>query len=161
MTIEKSMESEFEEFAITVFHQWGIDTPTCRLFAILYLESNEVSIDDLAKRTGYSLASVSNKMRLLLGSHVIRRIKKPGSKKVYYYGEKNLKKIFGLKIDKAILTEVEPAKAIIPNMLKKYAKAKLSVDGKKKYSVINNYYKQILQFEKFLIKMKKEFESIK
>ena len=93
----KKMEPLDEEF-IDMYKQMGqmqgADSLLSSIFGILYLEPEEVSMDELAKKTGYSLASISNNIKTLERVGVVKRIKKPGSRKAYFFIEKNLDLIY-------------------------------------------------------------------
>ena len=47
------------------------------LFARLYMSPEPVAMEDLAKQTGYSLASVSNKIKMLAPMMQIKKTRKP------------------------------------------------------------------------------------
>ena len=73
----------------------GIQDPLLmELFARIYIEPEPIAMEELAKETRYSLASVSNKVKILSLSMHIKKVKKPGSKKVYFYMEKDIMNIW-------------------------------------------------------------------
>lgn len=55
-----------------------------RMLAVLLLEEQALSLDDLAKRLHVSRASISTNARLLQGLGVIERVAQPGSRKDHY-----------------------------------------------------------------------------
>jgi DNA-binding transcriptional regulator GbsR (MarR family) len=142
-----AFEKEFIDFSTDVWKGFGIGSLSSRLFAILYLEPQEISIRDLSTKTGYSLASISIKMRLLEGLGWVHRIKKPGTKEVFYYMEKNFIKVMAAKFERIRQNEIMPAKKVIPALLSKYKDAKLDAQQKKKMKVIKDYYSQIRKLE--------------
>lgn len=154
-----SLDKEVVEFSQKVFKNFGLDTLSSKLIGILYTEPDEISMDELAERTGYSLASVSTKTRFLEGLAMIQRIKKPGSKRIFYYMEKDLFKMMEKKIEKGFEAEINPAKQEVPKIINKYKNKKLSEKSKKKLRIMENYHKQILQLDKifneFLVSLRK------
>ncbi len=157
----KSIEKEFVDFYINVGKSWGLDTLSSKLMGILYLEPTEICIEKLAEKTGYSLASISNKMRFIETFGVIQRIKKPGSKKVFYYMEKDCIKLTQMHFEKIYESEITPAKKFMPKLLDKFKKANLNNDEKEKYEIIKNYNKQILDIEKVFQKLTSYMDEIK
>ncbi|MBT4460949.1 hypothetical protein HN789_07715 [archaeon] len=157
----ESIESEFTKFCITSGKGYGLDSLSSKLFSIIYLESSEIALDQLAKITGYSLASVSNKMRLLESFGMVQRIKKPGSKKVFYYMEKDVIKLTKMHFEKIIQAEIEPAKQMMPELITKFKTKKLNKKDKTKLGIIKNYYKQMLGVEEIMIDMIQKLDKLK
>ena len=54
----KRFENDFLDFLTETSQKKNMDSLSSKLIAILYIEPREVSIEELAKRTGYSLASI-------------------------------------------------------------------------------------------------------
>lgn len=140
-------------FCENVFKNFGLDTLSSRIIGLLYINKEPVAMETLAKETGYSLASISNKMKLITGIGIVQKIKKPGSKKVYFYMEKDLFKMMEAKIEKAYQAEVLPAKTELPGVIEKYSKKKLSKEDQDILDIIKNYYEQILVIEKGMHKL--------
>jgi HTH-type transcriptional regulator, osmoprotectant uptake regulator len=159
-TIPNEMEDEFRSFLCKIFTDFGLDNVTCKLFSMLYLELEPVAIDELSSVTGYSLATISNKMRLLEGIGFAQRVKAPKSKKVFYFVEKNFISLMNKKLDKMKEIEIRPAKEIIPAIINKFKNKKFSEKMKLKYEIIQNYYKQILEIEKIIDEMKLKLNKV-
>ena len=114
-----SLEKEWMEFGVGVGRSMGFDLLTSKLISILYLEPESISMESLAKTTGYCLASVSNKLKPLEQLGMIERKKKPGSKKLFYYMEKDLSVVMRKFFEMGYEREIKPAKEVIPGLLKK------------------------------------------
>ena len=155
------LENEFAEFIQQVFKNLGLDSLSSRIVAFLYIEPTEISIERLSRKTGYSLSSISTKAKFLENVNIIEKIKKPGSKKVYYFMEKDIFKILDSKVDKVMEGEVAPAKENIPKIIEKYQGKKLTEKSKKTLNIIKNYHKQILAMEKLMLDFKKKLRGIK
>ena len=55
-----------------------------RIWALLYLEPNPMSLDDIAAELQQSKSNVSTTVRGLIEWHLVRRVSVPGSRKDYY-----------------------------------------------------------------------------
>ncbi len=55
-----------------------------RIFALLYLRSGRLSLDEIAAELGQSKSNVSTQIRGLLEWHLVRRIPVPGSRRDHY-----------------------------------------------------------------------------
>ncbi|MEK6916931.1 MAG: hypothetical protein AABW92_04250 [Nanoarchaeota archaeon] len=154
-----TLSEEFTEFTVDIWESKGLDALSSKLFATLFLEPKELSIDELSKKTGYSLASVSNKMRFIENIGLASRIKKPGTKKVFYYVEKDLKKIMKKQFDTIFNKEIKPIKETMPKLIEKYENEIISKEEKEKLGIIKNYYYQTLELEKKLLDFKKRFDD--
>jgi HTH-type transcriptional regulator, osmoprotectant uptake regulator len=156
----EKIEMEFADFFKNVGRSYGLDDLPMNIFAVLYLEPEEISMDDIAKRTGYSLASVSNTMKVLENALGVRRIRKPKTKKIFFYMEKDLFKINIIKLEIAKQKLISPAKEHMPQIISRFkAKAKTQNDVKK-LKIVENYYRQIIAFEEIITKLKRDLEKI-
>lgn len=155
------IEKEFIRFSVQVGKGYGMDTLTSKLFGYLYLEPGEMTMGQLAKKTGYSLASISNKLKILIAMGLATRIKKPGSKKVYFYMQKDVVELVRLYIDRVFEVEIEPVKKTLPKLLENLSKKELTSLEKTKYNIIENYYKQTLLVENIMKQAKKNLEELR
>ena len=85
------------------------------IISSLLVENKPLSLEDIAKKTGYSLSSISISLDLLELVGVVRKIKNAGDRKVYVKLEgdllESLKTAFMLKLKKEILkTKMEMAR---------------------------------------------------
>jgi HTH-type transcriptional regulator, osmoprotectant uptake regulator len=154
-------EKEFIDFETEVGKNSGMDPLASRLFMMLFLEPHEISMEELAERTGYSLASIHNKMKLLERVGHVKRIRKPGTKKVYYFIEKDMIKTFSDMMQATYHQRIEPAKAFLPALIVKYKSAKLNEEEKQKMAIIKNYYLQLMKVDKIMAKLHEEFCCLK
>lgn len=144
-----TLDKEMVEFSQQVFKNFGVDNLSSKIIGILFSEPGELSLDELANKTGYSLPSVSNKTRFLERLEVIHKIKKPGSKRVHYHMEKDLFRIMEKKLEKSYEAEINPAKEKVPKIINKHKNKKLSEKSRKRLQLLENYYNQILKMDKF------------
>lgn len=162
-------EDEYVELVISVSPHKEFDPLAYTLYNHLYINPEEVAMDDLAKKTGYSLSAVSTKLKQLENYGIIHKVKKPGTKKSYYFAEKNIGRTAIKKIKFMLESEILPLRRTLPIFLKKYEKdAKSSKEEllKKQYQIVCFFEKQLEYQEKsirasieMIEKQIKEFES--
>lgn len=158
MPPEKSnaFEKETIDLFVRIFSNYGLDLASAKLFAMLYVEPEEISMDDLAEHSGYSLSGVSTKMKFMESLGLAERIKKPGTKKVYFYMNKSLKDLMIAKMKRALEIEIRPTIQAIPLLLDKYKKEYLSTKNvrlKKQYENLKKYYEDMVKLEKISLKL--------
>ena len=156
----ETLENEFTQFMVKVMEGMGFEILSAKLFSITFLGPDEVSLDELEKKTGYSPASVCNKMNLLEHIGMVKRIKKPGTKKVYYYADKDFSEMMKFKINMALEKEINPAKEELPKIIGKYQSRSLTSTEKRRIEKVKNYYSQIMKFEKVLKRFMQEVEGL-
>ena len=144
--VEKEFLEFFQRVAAPLFSG---EMPT-RMVALLYMSPEPISMEDLARKTGYSLASVSNTMKLLESLHVVSRISKPKTKKAYFYMDKDIMAINKQKFLAMQEYMIKPIKQELPMLIKKFREKKLSSGQKKKLALVEDYYSQVSEFEKII-----------
>lgn len=156
----KELEQEFMSYLCMMGKVYGLEDVPLKVFGILFLEPEEISMEEIAQKTGYSLASISNSMRFLESIGQVDRIRKPGSKKVYFRLDKDLVKWNIRKLEVLQQVTMRQAKEKLPPLIKKYHEKARTPEDKKKVEIIDYYYRQILLFEKITNRWKKELEDI-
>ncbi len=142
-----TVKQEFIELLTASHRAHGFDEATARVVAVLYAEPHELSLDELAQRTGYSLSSVSTSMKLMENFGLVQRIKKPKSRKAYFYVSKDLIGTFielSRKNHHAMLT---PALEKLPELIARAGKEKSDVQ-----SIMKEYYKQMVKIDEIIRK---------
>ena len=107
----KSIYSTFSAVASTL----GYSEVHGMIISSLLVENKPLCLDDIAKKTGYSLSSISISLDLLELVGIIRKIKNTGDRKIYVKLEgdllESLRTAFILKLKKEILkTKMEMSK---------------------------------------------------
>ena len=160
MSALKSPKQEFIDLMIDNCKVDGLDELSSKIVALLYAEPNEISLEEIAKKTKYSLSAICTATKLIERIGLIKRIKKPKSRKVYFYIEKDMI-MFSLditrrKYEKVIL----PTKQKLPSIIKRYKREK-SENSKKELKIIENYYKEMLVSENIMKKLIQMLENAK
>jgi DNA-binding transcriptional regulator GbsR (MarR family) len=130
----------------------GLDELTSCIIAHLYASPKELSLEEIAKRTKYSLSAVSTAMKFLERIGMVRRVRKQGSRKAFFYMEKNLMNYAIELLEKKYERIIMKSKHVLPGIIARYKSRKLGAEEKKELKVIENYYHQLLFGEKLMEK---------
>jgi DNA-binding transcriptional regulator GbsR (MarR family) len=139
----ENAKNEFIELIAQINRAKGLDELTSKMIGILFIEPREVSLEQLSEQTGYSLSAVSTAMKLLTGSGLIKRVKKPGSRKVYFFMEKDF---MGMLIQsvRIIANNISVLKARMPGIIERYKKGGGS---KEELRIIEKHYKMVREMD--------------
>ncbi len=154
------LEQEFLDMTHEIASQVGQDRLLTLIVSTLFLEPKEITMEDLAHKCGYSLASVSQKIKFLTPFNIVKKKTRPGSKKIYLYMKKNFLSTWLHQMINAQTTRVAIAKEKTPLILKKYKNRLKTSREKEIYKILQTYYKQIVIFDKILnstIKLAKKY----
>ncbi|WP_406662015.1 hypothetical protein V7O66_05585 [Methanolobus sp. ZRKC3] len=154
-------EKKILEIGNEIFRGYGVDSLTATILSILNFEPEEISMEELAERTGYSLASISLKMKNIEVFWSIKRIQKPGSRKTYFYMEKDLLDAFLLQLKNGYEAELNIAKKRISPLIEEYRKEASSEEQRKKLHLFEDYHEQIIDFEKVIEYVYEKIDEIK
>ena len=154
-----SPKEEFTELIAQNLKSEGFDEISSRIVGVLFIEPEEMSLEEISIETGYSLSAVSTAMKNLSQFHIVRRFQKPGSKKAFFFLDKNLVSIgaqaLRMKYDNVIL----PSKKILPEIIEKYEQES-SDKSQSELEIISRYYRQILKLESIVERFLDEMENI-
>jgi DNA-binding transcriptional regulator GbsR (MarR family) len=154
-----ALEKEFIDFYAQMGHAFGMGDLLMKIFGLLYLEPKEMAMEDIAKKTGYSLATISNAMKTLEVSGIVQRKSKPKTRKIFFHIDKNLLRMNIRKLQVANDLMVKPAKTQIPPMIEKYKNKVKSERSKEQLKLIKSYYHQMIEFEQIMKKWTKDLNK--
>jgi DNA-binding transcriptional regulator GbsR (MarR family) len=155
------INTRFIEIYKEIGRSHGIDESVTAIFARIYIEPGDVAMEDIAKETGYSLASISNKVKFLSAFWPIKKIRKPGSNKIYLHIDKDIVKVWKESMVKKEEALFRVVKDKVPLLIKDFKDKSKSSDDKKKLDIIKNYYHQTLMVENAVNDMVKSLDKIK
>jgi len=144
------LEEQFTEFYRTIGRSYNLDDLTSRIYARLFIDPGEVAMEDLAKETGYSLASVSNKIKILEVGGMVERRTRPGTRKVYVSAPKDMMRLtlsFLLQYQNG---EVAKVKAEVPAMIASLKGKKTGGRQKTQLEILEKYYADTLAFDQII-----------
>ena len=156
----RELEKDFLDLFHNVLRTYGLSDLCVKVTGLLYLEPDEVSMEELAEKTGYSLASISNTMKLLESLGMVERVRKPKTKKIFFYMEKNLIRINISKLKAVRDNAFKPIEEYTTQIISKYRNKVKSEKDKRKLQIIENYHKQALMFESILNKWIEDLTKI-
>lgn len=150
---------EFTDLLVQIWKAHGLDDLSAKVIALLYSEPGEISLEEVAKKTGYSLASISNTVKSIENLGLITRLKKSKSKKVYVFMEKDMCSLKRKWMQKVYQTEILPALEKLPKLLDEFRPHAKKEESKQKLAIMENYYKQMKQFEIIMKAFDKELQN--
>jgi len=146
---------ELEKEALSVFQKmWaekGFDELSSAILGILLIEPEEISMEELIEKTGYSAASICSKVKILASIGIISKRTKPGAKRIYPYMEKDF-----LKMLKEGMLKMKSKLEVYGDEIERLGRAykeKASTEREKKQM------KNIMMMSDYIIKVKPLFEE--
>ncbi|MDA0525408.1 GbsR/MarR family transcriptional regulator [Methanococcoides alaskense] len=155
------IEKKIIDIGHEIFKGYGVDNSTAQILSILNFESNAISMEELAERTGYSLASISLKIKNIENFWSIKRLHKPGSRKTYLHMEKNLLDAFAIQIRNGFETELDIAKTKIDPLIEEYRGNAITQEQKIKLHTYENYLSEINKFEELIRNIYDQIDHLK
>jgi DNA-binding transcriptional regulator GbsR (MarR family) len=144
------LDQQFTDFYRVIGKCYNLDDLTSMVYARLFIDPDEVAMEDLAKETGYSLASISNKLKILETCGVVVRRTRPGTRKVYVYAQKDMMKIVLSSFVLYQQGEVVMVKTEIPRLLEGLKGKKLGKREKAQKAILEKYYADTLMFDEMI-----------
>ncbi|MDI6644915.1 MAG: MarR family transcriptional regulator [Methanobacteriaceae archaeon] len=89
-----SLKENFKEVVYDSCKSLGLDDLPSRLISILQSETSEISLGKLSEMSGYSLSTLSTIIRGMEDLNMVKRFKKPKSRKVYVFMDKDIISLF-------------------------------------------------------------------
>ena len=150
---------EFKEFNFTVCRGHGLNTIQSKILAILRIETKPKSLEELALQTKYSLASISTQVKALSDFQIIKKSRKPGSKRVYVEAKTNVIEHVKEHTRKMKVLEIDPLKQKLPRWIKEMKQLikqtkteKDKLQYKEQLKILEEYQKQTTFLEKLFEK---------
>ena len=141
MKNEDSPTQEFREIVYESCKAIGLDDFPSRLISVLQTEKEGISLGELSEITGYSLSNLSTTIKGMEERQMVKKFKKPRSRKVFVVMDKDITSFFVELQKKRYKKSIEPSLKKIPEIIKKY-------EGKEEFqeelTIIKDYYKQTL-----------------
>ncbi len=139
--IRDSPKEEFKEVVYESSKALGLDDFPSRLISVLQSEPGEISLGELAEITGYSLSGLSTTVKAMEERQMVKRFKKPKSRKIYVLMNKNITSFFIELQKKRYEQSVLPSLEKIPAIIEKYKDIE---NSREELEIIEDYYQQTL-----------------
>ena len=117
---ENSPKEEFKKAVYNSFRALGIDDFPSKLMSVLQSEPEEISLGELSQMTGYSLSALSTTLKVMEENNMVKRFKKPKSRKVYVVMDKDLVTLYTELQKKRYNQSLQPFIQILPRLIHKY-----------------------------------------
>jgi DNA-binding transcriptional regulator GbsR (MarR family) len=115
-----SPKEKFKQLLYESFKALGIDDFPSKLMSVLESEPEEISLGKLSETTGYSLSALSTTLKSMEERNLVKRLKKPRSRKVYVFMDKDLVSLYTQLQKKRYEQSLMPILREIPAIIKKY-----------------------------------------
>jgi len=153
------IDEEFIAYYQKVGKACGFDDLAATIFARLFLEPGEIAMSDLAEETGYSLASISNKLKILEHTGLISRRTKPGTRRVYISVNKGIMKVFIWQLQQVRSEQTQPAMADIPRIISRFENEDLPEEQKEKLATLKRYYDDMTKIDLVIDEIIKKLQA--
>ncbi|AUB54962.1 MULTISPECIES: GbsR/MarR family transcriptional regulator [Methanobacterium] len=117
---EDSPKEEFKKAIYNSFRALGVDDFPSMLMSVLQSEPEEISLGELSQMTGYSLSALSTTLKAMEENNMVKRFKKPKSRKVYVFMDKDLVTLYTELQKKRYNQSLLPFFQILPRIIQKY-----------------------------------------
>jgi DNA-binding transcriptional regulator GbsR (MarR family) len=158
MEKNNSPRKEFREIIYESGKAIGLDDFPSRLLSVLQSEKEGISLGELAKITGYSLSNLSTTIKGMENNGMVKKFKKPGSRKVYVVMDKDITGFFIELQKKRYRQSLKPSLQKIPEIINKYQDKD---EFKEELEMISDYYQQIIIIAEETKKFIKSLEDLK
>lgn len=154
--MEKSPREQFIELMIDNMKSTGLDDTKSKIIATLFLEKEEICLEELSKKTGYSISLISTAIKFMETNGLLIKFKKPHSKKIYVKMENDMIQHTVLMLKRKQKYVIEKVKETLPNIISAYKKNNSS---KEELKIIEKYYKDTVFMDKVIEEMIKKLEG--
>ena len=92
---------------------WGINRTMAQIHALLFISSEELSVDDIIERLRISRGNASMSLRDLMDWGIVRRFRRPGERKDLYASESDPLTMFARVVRERKRREIDPTAGAI------------------------------------------------
>ena len=145
----ETVKKEFETLVYQSIKSQGLDELHSKLIAILYSESDLMTLKELSEKTNYSFSAVSAAMKFLTKLYIVEKIKKGGSKKLYFSIQRDMMKMTLNQVKSKNELMVAPAILKLPAILQR-CKTSKEEGSEEMLQILEQYYQQMITLDKIL-----------
>jgi len=154
-----TVKKEFETLVYQSIKSQGLDELHSKLLAILYSEPDLMTLKELSEKTNYSFSAVSAAMNFLNKLYIVEKIKKGGSKKLYFSVQRDMIKVTLDQVKSKNELMVEPAILKLPAIIQRCKKSKAE-GSEEMMQILEQYYQQMIALDKILKNLVKITEKV-
>ena len=137
----------------------GLDELHSKLIATLYSESDLMTLKELSEKTNYSFSAVSAAMNFLTKLYIVEKIKKSGSKKLYFSIQRDMMKMTLNQVKSKNELMVAPAILKLPAIIQRCENSK-SEGSEEMLQILEQYYQQMIAVDKIMKKLVEFTENV-
>ena len=147
---------EYQDLITQIFQNHGMGGVKACIYSHIQTSPETISLDELANLTGYSLATVSNTVRFFEKLHIVKRVKKPGTKRVYAEAKRNFMEVFEDQMESIFTNEIKPTEEHMPVIIRNMKEEMKTAKGEEK----KLYKQQLSIMERHLEETRKAAEIL-
>ena len=155
----QTVKKEFETLVYQSIKSQGLDELHSKLIATLYSESGLMTLKELSEKTNYSFSAVSAAMNFLTKLYIVEKIKKSGSKKLYFSIQRDMMKMTLNQVKSKNELMVAPAILKLPAIIQRCENSK-SEGSEEMLQILEQYYQQMIAVDKIMKKLVEFTENI-
>lgn len=144
MSEKESIKKDFKEVLYDSFKALGVDDLPSKLMAVLQSEPHEISLSELSQMTGYSLSALSTSLKSMEERGLVKRFKKPKSRKVYVVMDKDIVSLYMQLQKKRYEQSLMPALRKTPRLIEKFQSVE---ESNGELGLLEDFYQQMLFLE--------------
>ncbi len=141
---DDSPKEEFKKAIYESFRALGVDDFPSRLMSVLQSEPEEISLGELSEMTGYSLSALSTTLKAMEENNLVKRFKKPKSRKVYVFMDKDLVSLYTELQKKRYNQALMPMIKKLPRIIQQYQNNK---EFKSEIELLEDFNEQLVYVE--------------
>ena len=137
---------QFCDFSYDVCKTYGFSDVQAALVSEVWASPEPLTYADLAKQTGYSLATISTTISMLKPFDMVATERRPGSKKLYVTRGEDMVPRIQKKVEQVQQVEINPLKEKLPTWIrqaKKKEDRKYLQDLQKQIHTLDEIFKDI------------------
>ena len=154
-----TVKKDFETLVYQSIKSQGLDELHSKLIAILYSESDPMTLKELSEKTNYSFSAISAAMNFLTKLYIVEKIKKGGSKKLYFSVQRDMIRITLNQVKSKNELMVAPAILKLPAIIQRCKKSKAE-GSEEMLQIFDQYYQQMVALDKILKKLVEITEKV-
>ncbi len=115
MQLEEAKANFIQEWG-TLGSKWGINRTMAQVHALLLISPESLSADNIMEELNISRGNANMNLRALIDWGLIRKARKPGERKEFFYAEKDLWKVARQVMKERKRRELEPLQQVLDEL---------------------------------------------
>jgi len=138
MQLEEAKDNFIQEWG-TLGSKWGINRTMAQVHALLLVSPESLSADDIMEELNISRGNANMNLRALIDWGLIRKARKPGERKEFFYAEKDLWKVSRQVMKERKRRELEPIRQVLEELKEVEAEKPEELEFKKMMTDLSEF----------------------